>query len=77
MNSEQAADNIRRNMAALQASMPTSQEVADALIQIAPVMDRVWTQCLDNDELWTMRAKSHGRLRTWLLRWQLRRRAHS
>lgn len=73
MNFKEASNNMITNMAALEASMPTSQEVADALTKVAPIMDKVWKQCMDNDALWAMRAEEHGRLRTWWLRWQLRR----
>jgi hypothetical protein len=52
----------------------TTQQVADALMTIAPAMEQAWQTALDNDELWRQRARVHGKMRTWLLRRQLRRR---
>lgn len=51
----------------------TTREVADAIVTMAPAMDAAWKACLNDDALWAERAKRHGLIRTWLLRWQLRR----
>ncbi len=52
----------------------TTKEVHDAIIAAAPAMNAAWQAAVNDDEVWRERAKHHGWLRTWLLRWQLRRR---
>lgn len=73
MNSEEIANNIRANMAAMEAWKPTMQEAADAMVTLGPAMQAAWEQCMADDALWAMRAERHGKLRTWWLRWQLRK----
>jgi hypothetical protein len=51
----------------------TAAEVATALAHMAPCLDRAWRLALDNDAVWQARAREKGWLRTWWLRWQLRR----
>ena len=48
----------------------------EAMIKIAPAMNEAWETALNDDEIWRERAKRHGRLRTWWLRWQLRHLSH-
>jgi len=76
MNFKEAAANMQANIATMEAAGPTTQEFAEAIIQAAPAMQAAWDQCLGNDALWALRARQHGRLRTWWLRWQLRKEGH-
>ena len=48
------------------------KDVVEAMIKIAPAMNDAWKTALNDDEIWRERAKRHGWLRTWWLRWQLR-----
>jgi len=51
----------------------TMAEVVEAIAQLPPAMDRAWQLALDNDALWSERAKRRGWFGTWWLRWQLRK----
>jgi hypothetical protein len=51
----------------------TTREVYDAIITAAPAMNAAWQAAVNDDSVWRERAKHYGWLRTWLLRWQLKR----
>jgi hypothetical protein len=73
INIEEVAENIATMGATFKAVEPTTEETASALIAIAPAMQAAWEQVLADDTVWAMRAQHYGKLRTWWLRWQLRR----
>jgi hypothetical protein len=57
---EELGNNLCANMAALNDAMPTTQEVTDACIAVAPAMQQAWEQCLADDALWAMRSARRG-----------------
>jgi hypothetical protein len=66
---EKAAEKIQ-NMCAITGY--TAQEVLTAFILLAPAMNEAWKYALNNDALWSERAKQYGWLRTWWVRRRLR-----
>ena len=73
MNSEESTSSLHANMTAIAHAGVTAQEATACIATLGPAMQAAWDQCRGDDALWAMRARKHGRLRTWLLRWQLTR----
>jgi hypothetical protein len=72
MNFEEVSQALTTIATSMHEAQPTTQQASEAIIQATPAIEQAWREVFGNDAIWEQRAKHHGMLRTWWLRWQLR-----